>query len=238
MKRSVMVRNIMAAAFVWLFAAGQSHAVRDATVPDDIPKAGSATSYLGNYKVVAPSIEMAATCAKYAEDFRKRVAHLRGDDQTYGIGTFITIQEFESEEGDARAYSVAMLHGGSSRNTGLIQKNRVDEAVNYFIVHYYLLDMAAKEASRGAAIRDNQIPLWMTAGVLENMTRENRDAHRNYMLPNLEKGRYIPLKTLFTYRGKLGSEDSRALYYHQCGSLFDYLTGLPHGKERRRASIR
>ena len=209
-------------------------AVRDVVSPPENPSGlQSVQSYLKNYHVVSTDLQMAAYHAKVAEDVRKLVAQYLGDSGTYRIKTFLTIRPEDPAGDGIERWRVSILHGISSGATGRLLKNRIEYTVKYYVVYYYLMDVAATGAViQGRQVREDQIPLWMCAGILENLTREDRDAQRQYMVTSLAEGRYIPLEDLFKHNGRFNGEKERAAYFHQCGSVIDYLTTLDKGKDK------
>ncbi len=234
-----MLRNIFFIVFLSFFLVGEVIAIREATGPEEGEGPKSVRSYLGNYTVTAPDAETAATYAKQAEDLRKLIAHVLGDNRVYNITVYISIRPVRAEQTGGNKWLVSLMHGGLRRYSGAILKNRIENAVKFYAAYCYLLDAAASEAAANKTrIRDDQVPFWICAAVMENLTQEAREAHRDYMLTSLEKGGYIPLNELFRHSGRFRNEQQRALYFHQCGSIFDYLVTMPHGRKKVLESLR
>jgi hypothetical protein len=232
-------RKSFLAIFVLFAFADNCAAVREVAGPDEGGGPGSVRSHLGNYVVTAPSIEMAGSYARQAEDLRKSVARCLGDDRSYTVPTYITIRPVTAEWVHKGKWRVSVTHGASMRSSAAILSNRIENAVRFYVVYFYLLDASAVEAAaNNSTIRDDQVPLWICAATVENLTREARETHRSYMLANLSEDRYIPLDELLSHNGRFADEQERALYFHECGSLLDYLISLPQGRKKVLMSLR
>jgi len=234
-----MLRNIFVILFLSFSLVGQVIAIREAKEPEESGGPKSVRSYLGNYIVTAPDAKTAAMYAKQAEDLRKLVAHILSDDRVYNITVYISIRPVREKQPGGNRWQVSLMHGGLRRYSGAILRNRIENAVKFYVVYCYLLDAAASEAAANKErIRDDQVPFWICAAVMENLTQAAREAHRDYMLTSLGKGRYIPLDELFRHRSRFRDEQQRALYFHQCGSVFDYLVTMPRGRKKVLESLR
>jgi len=196
-------------------------------------------SYDGNFVVEAPNTTIAASAAMLAELARKAVFDLLAHKREWSKAASIRLRSRKKKtpDGEMPLWTISVVRGEFESVRDDVYPSKKNDIMVLQVVALCLEDVAGavpreKKTSPAAAL-----PLWLSCGVAENLSRENAARLRQFAADTVRKGKFLPIEQLLTIKNLPFGETERELFFKESGSVVDFLLGRQDGRSKLRRAI-
>lgn len=195
-------------------------------------------SYAGNFLVVAPDTTTAAEAAKLAELTREAVFNLLGHDGewTPAASIHLRARTVETAAGETELWTILVSRGEFAIAREGIYPNKRNDVMVLQVVHLCLEDVAGRVGPENRT-SPAAIPLWLSCGVAENLSRENVARQRESVSDVVKAGKFFPIGRLFEASNLPADDAQRELFFKESGSVVDFLLHREDGGVKLRQAI-
>lgn len=196
-------------------------------------------SYDGHFLVTAPDSTTAAAAASLAEVTREAVFDLLAHDNEWPRAASINLRMWEKKtaDGEVPMWTISVARDAFRVTEEGVYPSKRNDFLVLQVVGLCLDDIGRGSRPEHKGLPAGTIPLWLSCGVAENLSRENVARLRQFASDTVSNNNFMPIEELFRAKILSSDEAQRELFFKESASVVDFLLHQQDGRSKLKRAI-